>query len=310
LFLLLRKNIRIVAVSKNLKKRSTHAFIGLSILILLFLFVLLGFYFENTINNVIILASLLAVIYITTQAKNSTNNKEKDKLYVFLLFLGSAIFFWTLYFIGPMALLFFLKNNVRHTIGGYEIPPQWFMNFDTLLIILFSPILAHLFQYLRKRGLFISTTKKFSFALLAISTSYLFMYLGINRADASGLISLNWVFLYYLLQSLGELLIAPTGYAMIGQLAPQKHQGIMMGMWMMACGIATILSSHVSDAMTIGNTNNPLVTNNSYLLVFGKLGLYAMASGIFLLFLSNKIDALLVSDESDLKQVTELQLRS
>jgi amino acid/peptide:H+ symporter len=287
LLLLLSKNIKTM-VSSNLKKLTTNFFIGISIITLLFLFVFLGFYFENTVNNIIIISSLVTVSYIAIQAKRSNNNSEKNKLYVFLLFLISAIFFWTLYFIGPMALIFFLKNNVRHTILGYEIPPQWFMNFDTLMIIIFSPILGQFFQHLKRKGLFISTSKKFSFALLTISISYLLMYLGIKRADMSGLISLNWIFLYYLLQSLGELLIAPTGYAMIGQLAPQHLQGIMMGTWMMVCGIATILSHHVSDAMTIENTNNPLISNSDYLLVFGNLGLYAIVSSIFLFFLSKK----------------------
>lgn len=292
MLLVLSKHIETGVVSSNLKKPRTNFLISTSIITLLLLFVLLGFYVVNTLNRVVIIASLLTVAYLVFQAKKSRHNSEKNKIYVFLLFLFTAIFFWTLYFIGPMAFIFFLKNNVKNTILGYTIPPQWFMNFDTSMIIIFSPILAQLFQYLNKRGLPISISKKFSFALLSMSIAYLLLYLGIKSADTSGLVGLNWVFLYYLFQSWGELLIAPVGYSMIGQLAPKRLQGVMMGTWMMVCGIATILSYHVSNAMTIENTNNPLITNSDYLLVFGKLGLYAILSSIFLLFLSKKIDPL------------------
>lgn len=310
LLLLLSQNIETSMAPSNIKKFTTNFLIGISITTLLFLFVLLGFYFENTIDNIIIITSFIVVSYIVIQAKRSKDNSEKNKLYIFLIFLVSAVFFWTLYFIGPMALIFFLKNNVRNTLWGYEIPPQWFMNFDTLMIIIFSPILAHFFRRLNKKGSTISISKKFSFALLAISLSYLLMSLGIKRADESGLVSLNWIFLYYILQSLGELLIAPTGYAMIGQLAPLHLQGIMMGTWMMVCGLSTIFSYHISNAMTIENTNNPLITNNDYLLVFGKLGLYAIVFSIFLFFLSKKINAFIETEKRDLKQLAECELRS
>ena len=36
-----------------------------------------------------------------------------------------------------------------------------------------------------------------------------------------------------MLQSIGELLISPIGYAMIGKLAPRQYQGVMMGSWML-----------------------------------------------------------------------------
>ena len=37
-------------------------------------------------------------------------------------------------------------------------------------------------------------------------------------------IAFVWFFLSYVLQTLGELLISPIGYAMIGKLAPSKYR--------------------------------------------------------------------------------------
>ena len=50
----------------------------------------------------------------------------------------------------------------------------------------------------------------------------------------------------YVLQSVGELLISPIGYAMIGKLAPKQYQGIMMGSWMLVTGLASLFAGDFS----------------------------------------------------------------
>ena len=52
--------------------------------------------------------------------------------------------------------------------------------------------------------------------------------------------------LNYVLQSIGELLIMPVGYAMIGKLAPKHYQGIMMGTWMLVTGLASLFAGDFS----------------------------------------------------------------
>ena len=44
------------------------------------------------------------------------------------------------------------------------------------------------------------------------------------RAGADGKSAFIWLFASYVLQSVGELLIMPIGYAMIGKLAPKQFQ--------------------------------------------------------------------------------------
>lgn len=85
------------------------------------------------------------------------------------------------------------------------------------------------------------------------------------------------------MQSIGELFISPIGYAMVGQLAPLRLRGLMMGMWMMITGVAAILSDHFSK-MALGDSasTNPLITNASYSHTFGLLGWSAIVAGIVL----------------------------
>jgi len=66
---------------------------------------------------------------------------------------------------------------------------------------------------------------------------FLALPVGISLADDLGKVAFVWLFVSYVLQSVGELLISPIGYAMIGKLAPRQYQGIMMGSWMLVTGV-------------------------------------------------------------------------
>ncbi|MEB0284887.1 MFS transporter, partial [Sphingomonas sp. 10B4] len=81
----------------------------------------------------------------------------------------------------------------------------------------------------RARAWKLDVPLQFALALLLIGGGFLVLPLGIWLAPADGMVAFKWLFISYILQSLGELLISPVGYAMIGRLAPTKYQGVMMG---------------------------------------------------------------------------------
>lgn len=96
------------------------------------------------------------------------------------------------------------------------------------------------------------------------------------------------------MQSIGELLISPIGYAMIGFLAPPSLHGIMMGMWMLNTGVGAVLSSYSSNLMlNAQESTSPLITNADYGHVFLMLGLVALAASGVLFALAPKLRALM-----------------
>jgi proton-dependent oligopeptide transporter, POT family len=104
----------------------------------------------------------------------------------------------------------------------------------------------------------------------------------------------GWIVACFILQSIGELLISPIGYAMIGALAPAPLQGVMMGMWMLNTGVGATLSSYSSNLMIVDQqSNSPLLTNSGYSHVFLILGLFAIASSFVLLALIPKLRKLI-----------------
>jgi POT family proton-dependent oligopeptide transporter len=73
---------------------------------------------------------------------------------------------------------------------------------------------------------------------------------------------------------------------MIGQLIPDKLQGIMMGSWMMTIGVAATISN-IFSKIAIGNTESidPIVTNPFFTETFNILGWGSILGGIILIIL-------------------------
>ena len=147
----------------------------------------------------------------------------------------------------PSGLQLFAVNNVNLMIGSVKIPPQWIQNINTVGIVVGGPLLAALFTRLRARGWKIDIPQAVrgvadpDGARLSRSPA---------RASSSpavdGKSAFAWLFVSYVLQSVGELLISPIGYAMIGKLAPRQYQGVMMGSWMLVTGLASLFAGDFS----------------------------------------------------------------
>ena len=88
-----------------------------------------------------------------------------------------------------------------------------------------------------------------------------------------------------MLQSIGELLIMPIGYAMIGKLAPKQYQGVMMGSWMLVTGLASLFAGDFSGMIPEPTGTTTIATNAGYAKLFTELGLGSLAVGVALVVL-------------------------
>lgn len=232
------------------------------------------------------------IVYL---AKQQPSKIAKDKMLAFAALMIVGTIFWMLYHIAPMGLTVFIDHNVqRELYASWIIPPQWFQNINTVSIVIGGPLLGILLHRMRQRGIQVNIPTQFAIALLCIGLAFVVLPIGINYASDAGLVNPAWIVLCYVLQSMGELLISPIGYAMIGYLAPTSLQGTMMGMWMLTSGIGGTLSSYSSNWMIAGQESiSPLATNSGYSHVFLILGFFAIGSSIVLFVLVPRLRALI-----------------
>lgn len=288
--------------------RKRARFIGVGLIVSL-VFVLRLMLDQTDLCNTLILiigASMLGLLAILALKNNVT--KERNKMWGYIVLALSAIIFWTLYQLAPMGLSLFIERNVDRHMMGFTIAPQWVQNINTIVIIIGGPVLSAIFTQMRERGININIPFQFSLALVLVGISLAILPFGIGMANAQGLTSFNWILASYILMSAGELFISPIGYAMVGQLAPLRLRGLMMGMWMMITGVAAILSDHFSKvALGSSHSIDPLITNASFSQTFGLLGWSAIVAGV-ILFVSIPLVSRLTQEkkQSHIKNVFEL----
>ena len=234
-------------------------------------------------HDLILFVGVAMAVAIAFFATKQPHLDSRNKIFAYLILAFAALIFWVLYQLAPMGLTLFIERNVDRHYLGILIAPQWVQGINTIVIILGAPILSALFNSLRARGFQITIPLQFSLALIIIGISFLVLTIGIHFSDVHGLININWIFISYILQSSGELLISPIGYAMVGELAPVHLQGVMMGTWLMIIGVASTLSGSFT-IMALGNSHstNQLITNPSFSHTFSLLGWSAISAGILL----------------------------
>ena len=222
------------------------------------------------------------LIYLTMRHRD---RRERRNMTAYLILTVGSLMFWSLYQMAPNGLMLFAVNNVDLMVGPVRIQPQWIQNINTVCIVLGGPVLASLFTRLRVRGWRIDIPKQFAASLLLMALAFLILPVGIKLAGADGKSAFVWLFLSYVLQSIGELLISPIGYAMIGKLAPRQYQGVMMGSWMLWTGLASLFAGDFSGMIPEPIGTTAVVTNPGYARLFAELGAGSLAVGVALVVL-------------------------
>src|SRR6058998_1060263 len=201
----------------------------------------------ETVIKAICAAVALTLIYLTVR---HSDRREQRNMTAYLILTIGSLMFWSLYQMAPS-----------------------------------GPLLASLFTRMRARGWRIDIPKQFAASLLLMAVAFLILPLGIKLAGADGKSGFVWLFLSYVLQSIGELLIMPIGYAMIGKLAPKQYQGVMMGSWMLVTGLASLFAGDFSGMIPEPTGTTAVATNPGYARLFAELGAGSLAVGIALVVL-------------------------
>lgn len=260
-------------------------FAGLAIMLLLVPTVWFMLQHRDSTTIIIkIICGIVALILIYLTLRH-TDQREKNNMWAYLILAVGSLVFWTLYQLTPGALQQFADNNVDRNVWGFEIAPVWIQNINTAVIVFGGPLMSALFVRLRARGWNIDVPKQFSLSLILMGVGTLALPLGILLADNKGMVAFVWLFTFYVFQSIGELLISPVGYAMIGRLAPRQYQGVMMGSWMLLTGIASLFAKDLASSIPEPSASAALSTNPAYSSLFSQLGWGTIGIGVILVLL-------------------------
>jgi POT family proton-dependent oligopeptide transporter len=149
--------------------------------------------------------------------------------------------------------------------------------------MVFAPIFAWMWQRLGDRAP--RTSVKFAIALVVIGCSFFVMSIAGRDATPMHRVSIAFLAVTYLLQTIGELCLSPVGLSVTTQLAPARFAGQMLGPWFLATATGNTLNVYVTK----------LSTTMSDFAYFLTLGCVAAAIGV-LVFLASPIINRLMGD--------------
>ncbi|MBQ5153197.1 peptide MFS transporter [Macrococcoides caseolyticum] len=224
---------------------------------------------------------LPAVYFIMMFVSKKTTSEEKSRVAAYIpLFLASVVF-WSIQEQGSTILAAFADKNTQLDLAkvtngaiNFVIPPAWFQSLNPLFIVTLAPLFAWLWV---KLGRFNPpTVVKFSIALFLAGFSYVVMVYPLTH-NGGALMNPAWLVLSYLLVTMAELCLSPTGLSVTTKLAPSAFTSQMMSIWFLANTVAQLFNGQV--LVKYYDT----VNNATY---FGNIGMVTIGLGIVLLIVS------------------------
>jgi len=145
--------------------------------------------------------------------------------------------------------------GVTRQVGSLTVPVTWFQSLNPLLVFIMTPTLLAYWRRRADRGLEPASTRRMALGALIVALAYALLAGVVAHAGeqrASGL----WLVLFFVIFTIGELHILPTGLGLFARLAPPRFAATTVAAWFFAiftgslsAGAVGTLWSSMSHAM-------------------------------------------------------------
>ena len=214
-------------------------------------------------NALLIIVGIGGAITVVILALKEKGQARRN-LFAFLILTGVGLCFWSLYWLNNSAMVIFTEHAVNRHFYHWVIPTASFSSLDPLFIIIFGPLLAFIWnRWHRWNKTPLSIPAKFALGLILAGLGFLLLVLGLHLNKGTALISMGWVVLCYLFLTMGELLISPVGFSMVGKLVPARMEAYMVGFWELSTGIAGAVSGYLAYLTTSSTHRSVALINNT-----------------------------------------------
>ena len=182
---------------------------------------------------------------VSTLADADGRSGDQRKVWLLLLGVGIAatIFRGAYEQIGNTIPLW-TDVGVNRVLGGFVIPMTWFQSLNPLLVITMTPLLLLQWRRRADRGRDISPARKMAIGALLVAAAYLLLA---TVAAGAGTQRASWLWLlaFFVLFTLGELYILPTGLGLFARLAPPRLGATTVAAWFLAIFSGSLLAGVV-----------------------------------------------------------------
>jgi len=145
--------------------------------------------------------------------------------------------------------------GIDRAAGVMSIPMTWFQALNPLLVILMTPMLLARWRRRADAGRADSSMKKMAFGALIVAAAYLLLAVVAFAADATRA-SWVWLAVFFVIFTLGELYILPTGLGLFARLAPVGFGATTVAAWFFAIFTGSLSAGAVGTLW--GSTSHAL----------------------------------------------------
>ena len=215
------------------KAQFSNMSIGIAVVVLsLLIYVFHNFLGQNWIYSTIYSAGITLAGLILSD--KSLNKIERDRILVIYIVSFFVIFFWAAFEQAGSSLTFIADYQTDRNFFGWNMPPSMVQIFNGVFVVLFAVPFSLLWDKLRANGKEPISPAKQAIGLMLIALSYFIIAHNVKDLGNSGLLSIHWLVLLYLIQTWGELCLSPIGLSLVGKLAPKRFASLLFGVFFMS----------------------------------------------------------------------------
>ncbi len=144
------------------------------------------------------------------------------------------------------------------------------------MIFAFTPLIVELWAMQSRRGREPSTTIKMAMGCFGVALSYLVMVAAALTIEPGGKSSWLWLFLYFVVITIGELYLSPVGLSLVSKVAPARFLSLMMGVWLATSFVGNFIAGW------LGSFWSSMEKPQFFLMIAGVAG----AAGLAIMLLS------------------------
>ena len=234
-------------------------------------------------NSILLAIAGIVFIYLIILAL-SFHDQQRRNLIALIWLILFAIIFWAIFFEMFSVVNLFVERNVERKVLGITIPPIAFISLESVFIVILGVPLAILWKHLHHKQRNPNIALKFALSLFALAVAMHLLTYAIIDHNLNYLVLPGWMIAFYLLLTLGEMLLSPNILSAVTELSPTKIVGLMMGVQYMAIGFGSSITGILGQIAAIPKgITNPQITNAIYSHAFNVYALICLGTGLMVL---------------------------
>ena len=254
--------------------------------------------YQSVVGTLLGLTGAVVVAWLLYNVVAKLEKVARDRILAAMFLIGLQPLFWALFEQAGSSLNVFTDRHVDRVILGWEVKAGMFQSINSMYIIALAPIFAWLWTWLARRGLEPSTPAKFGLGLIQLGGGFLVLVAGAAAAGTGNMTPVIFIFLIYLLHTMGELCLSPVGLSAMTKLAPASMLSLLMGTWFLSSAAGNFIAGLIASA-TGGAGAEGVADAAPVLGVYSKIGWVAIGAGVAVIVISPLIRRLMHEDKMD-----------